>query len=49
LFTSSIPIRDDFTIIQYANDTIIILPAEEEQLDVFKQILNQYAAFTGLK
>ena len=34
---------------QYADDTIIILPAEESQLIHFKEILNQYAAFTRLK
>jgi hypothetical protein len=44
-----IPIDADFPIIQYADDTIIVLPADLEQLIVFKDILNQYAAFTGLK
>jgi hypothetical protein len=44
-----IPVDADFPIIQYADDTIIALPADLEQLNVFKDILNQYAAFTGLK
>jgi hypothetical protein len=38
-----------FPIIQYADDTIIGLPADPAQLQVFKGILEQYAAFTGLK
>jgi hypothetical protein len=44
-----IPVDADFPIIQYADDTIIALPAYLDQLAVFKDILNQYAAFTGLK
>jgi hypothetical protein len=35
--------------IQYAYDTIIVLPADSDELIVFKGILEQYAAFTGLK
>jgi hypothetical protein len=44
-----IPVEADYPIIQYADDTIIVLPADLEQLIAFKRILDQYAAFTGLK
>jgi hypothetical protein len=44
-----IPVGQDFPIIQYADDTIVVLPADVEQLRVFKGILEQYAAFTGLR
>jgi hypothetical protein len=44
-----IPVGHDFPIIQYADDTIVVLPADVEQLKVFKTILEQYAAFTGLR
>jgi hypothetical protein len=44
-----IPVGQDFPIIQYADDTIVVLPADVEQLKVFKGILEQYAAFTGLR
>jgi hypothetical protein len=44
-----IPVDVDFPIIQYADDTIIVLPANLDQLAVIKDILNQYATFTGLK
>jgi hypothetical protein len=35
-----IPVDADFPIIQYADDTIIALPADLDQLTVFKDILN---------
>jgi hypothetical protein len=38
-----------FPIIQYADDTIVVLPADVDQLRVFKGILEQYAAFTVLR
>jgi hypothetical protein len=49
ILAAPIPVGNDFPIIQYADDTIIMLPAEKVQLATFKSILNQYAAFTGLK
>jgi hypothetical protein len=49
ILVAPIPIRGDFPIIKYADDAIIVLPSEDEQLQSFKRILNQYAAFTSLK
>jgi hypothetical protein len=49
ILAAPIPVGIDFPIIQYADDTIVVLPAEKVQLDAFKNILDQYAAFTGLK
>jgi hypothetical protein len=49
LLSLSIPIEAEYPIIQYADDTIIVLPPDMEQLVAFKRILDQYAAFTGLK
>ena len=42
-------IRGDYPIVQYADDTLIVLPADPTQLLTFKNLLEQYAAFTGLK
>jgi hypothetical protein len=39
----------DFPVIQYADDTLIILQAEAPQLICLKAILNSFAASTGLK
>lgn len=39
----------DYPTIQYADDTLILLPAEKEQLLYLKEILDTYATFTGLK
>lgn len=48
--TVPIPTLDtDFPIIQYADDTILILPAVEEQLIALKDMLNVFHASTGLK
>jgi hypothetical protein len=44
-----LPIDGDFPIMQYADDTIIVLPAEDDQLLLFKELLNKYAGYTGLK
>ena len=44
-----IEVEGEYPIVQYDDDTIIILPADEIQLLHFKEILNQYASFTGLK
>jgi hypothetical protein len=45
----TIPLDGDYPIVQYADDTIIVLPAEEDQLLLFKELLNKYASFVGLK
>jgi hypothetical protein len=39
----------DFPMVQYANDTIIVMPADAAQLDILKEILVEYRAYTGLK
>jgi hypothetical protein len=39
----------DFPIIKYANDTILVMPACEVQLEVVKSILETFATATGLK
>jgi hypothetical protein len=49
LLSLPIPVGNDYPIIQYADDTIIVLPADSDQLSVFKGLLDQYAAFTVLK
>ena len=44
-----IPCHDkDFPIIQYADDTLIILPAEEQQLMSLKSMLLLFSQSTGL-
>jgi hypothetical protein len=43
------PIEGGYPIVQYADDTIIVLPAEDDQLLLFKDFLNKYAGFSGLK
>jgi hypothetical protein len=40
---------NDYPIVQYADDTIIMLPAEAGQLQVLKGLLEEYTAFTRLK
>lgn len=37
----------DYPIVQYADDTLIIMPAEEQQLLNLNGILDTYAASTG--
>jgi hypothetical protein len=39
----------DFLVIQYADDTLIIMPADQDQVRVMKDILEKYAQSTGLK
>jgi hypothetical protein len=39
----------DFPVVQYANDTFIIMPACSQQVLVIKDILEKYATSTGLK
>ena len=49
--TLSLPIPSnckDYPIVQYADDTLIVLPAEDQQLLALKDMLEVYAASTGL-
>jgi hypothetical protein len=39
----------DFPIIQYADDTLLILPADKDQLLALKEVLNKFSQSTGLK
>jgi retron-type reverse transcriptase len=39
----------DFPVIQYGDDTLIIVPADQDQVRVMKDILEKYAQSTGLK
>jgi hypothetical protein len=39
----------DFPIIKYADDTILVMPACEVQLEVVESILETFATATGLK
>jgi hypothetical protein len=48
LLTVPIPCCNDYPIIQYADDTIIVLLVDPFQLAKFRDILGQYASFTGL-
>ena len=43
------PASEDFPVIQYADDTLIILPACQQELQTIKGILDSYARATGLK
>jgi hypothetical protein len=43
------PASEDFPIIQYADDTIVVLPADIEQLRTMQSIIQAYAQSTGLK
>jgi hypothetical protein len=51
IFQSPIPPRDDagFPIIQYADDTIMIMKASQRELFCLKGILEAYAQATGLR
>lgn len=51
LITHPIPPRgnDDYPVIQYADDTIIVMPACPTQARVMKTILSDYAVSIGLK
>jgi hypothetical protein len=40
---------EDFPIIQYADDTLLILPADKDQLKVLKSLLAKFSLSTGLK
>ena len=39
----------DYPVIQYADDTILVMPACPQQLAIMKDILDTYAASTGLQ
>ena len=39
----------DFPIVQYADDTLVLLQADVKQLHCLKALLNTYADATGLK
>ena len=44
-----IPCHDqDYPVIQYANDTLIILPADKDQLIALKDMLKVFSVSTGL-
>lgn len=43
------PNRKEYHVIQYAGDTLVIMPAEEEQANMIKTILSKYARSVGLK
>ena len=48
----SLPIptsSSDYPIVQYADDTLIVLPAIDDQLIAFKEMLDTFAASTGLR
>lgn len=50
ILTSPIPTgNDNFPIIQYADDTIIIMKADQREVFCLKALLNLYATYTGLK
>jgi len=40
---------DDFLIVQYANDTLLIMQADARQLIFLKALLNSFSESTGLK
>jgi hypothetical protein len=45
-----IPSHDeDFPVIQYADDTLLIIPADRDQLLVLKDLLQKFSLSTGLK
>jgi hypothetical protein len=39
----------DFPVIQYADDTLVIMPAHVNQIMIMKDIMEKYAQSTGLK
>jgi hypothetical protein len=47
--SAPILVRGKYPIIQYADHTIIVLPAIQSELEKFREILQNYAAFFGLK
>jgi hypothetical protein len=49
VLSAPIPITTKYPIIHYADDTIIFLPIVQSDLEKFKEILQQYVVFSGLK
>jgi fumarate reductase subunit D len=49
LLKAPIPHDDEFPIIQYADDTLLILQADANQLFFLKALLNSYETATGLR
>jgi hypothetical protein len=43
------PVSEDYPVVQYTDDTIIILPADRKKLLNIRSILDAYAQCTGLK
>jgi hypothetical protein len=41
--------EEDFPIVQYADDTLLILPADKQQLLALKDTLKKFSMFIGLK
>jgi hypothetical protein len=39
----------DFPVVQYADDTLLILPADIDQVLALKEILHKFSVSTGLK
>jgi hypothetical protein len=38
----------DFLVVQYVDDTLVIMPADQDQILVMQEILEKYALSTGL-
>ena len=50
ILTMPIPTSsNDYPIVQYTNDTLIVLPAVDDQILAFKEMLDKFALSTGLK
>ena len=51
LLTSPLQVEScpDFPIVQYADDTLVLLQADAKQLHCLKELLNTFADATGLK
>lgn len=41
--------NSDFPVIQYADDTVLIIPACEQQLEQLKNLLLHFSVYTGLR
>jgi hypothetical protein len=39
----------DFPIVQYVDDTLLIMPADKAQLEALKEVLNKFSCSTGLQ
>jgi hypothetical protein len=49
LLRAPIPHDDDFPIIQYADDTLLVLQADANQLFFLRALLNSYETASGLR